>query len=459
MAGVSVDRSLSRGVVPTAGENHARPVAFAVDPLSWAAVGCRFGVQADDWPQWRGAQRDGVWRETGIIERFASDRLELRWQVPIGPGYCGPTVAEGRVFVMDRIVEPQQRERVLCFDSKTGIPLWTHSYACAYEIDYTAGPRASVTVADDRAFALGAMGHLHCLDAGTGFVLWKRDLNRDYSISAAGRMPSWGIAAAPLVYERLVIVQCGGSEGAAVVALDVKSGEERWRALEDRAQYSAPILIQQAGRAVCVCWTGDSVSGLDPATGRVFWRFPFAPTRMPIGVATPVVSADRLFVSSFYDGSLLLRLRSDAPEVEPIWRRRGPDEQHTDAAALHDQHARVSRRVPLRRGQLRRIEVPERRHGRPRVGGSDGHAQEPLEQHSFVRQGERFWMFNERGELVIGELSPQGFREFSRARLLDPTVEQLRRRDGVCWSHPAYADRHVYARNDKTLVCASLEAK
>jgi outer membrane protein assembly factor BamB len=416
-------------------------------------------VQADDWPQWRGAQRDGVWRETGIIERFASSRLELRWQAPVGPGYCGPTVADGRVFLMDRVVEPEQRERVLCFDSKTGIPLWTHSYACAYEIDYTAGPRASVTVVDDRAFALGAMGHLHCLDVGTGFVLWKKDLNQDYSISAAGRMPSWGIAAAPLVYGRLVIVQCGGSDGATVVALDVKSGEERWRALEDRAQYSAPILIQQAGQTVCVCWTGDSVAGLDPETGRVFWRFPFAPTRMPIGVATPVVSGDRLFVSSFYDGSLLLRLRSDTQAVEPIWRRRGPDEQHTDAL-----HCMISTPVFLGEyiygvdsyGELRCLSaatgdrVWEDRTATPRNRWSNIH---------LVQHGERFWMFNERGELVIGELSPQGFRELSRARLIDPTVEQLRRRDGVCWSHPAYADRHVYARNDKTLVCASLEAK
>ena len=199
-----------------------------------------------------------------------------------------------------------------------GTRLWLFSYPCNYAISYTAGPRASVTVDGTRAFALGAMGHLHCLDVGTGTVLWKRDLNRDYALQAAQRMPEWGIAAAPLVYERLVIVHLGGADGACVVAFDKKSGEEVWRALQDRGQYSAPILIQQAGRNVVACWTGDSVAGLDPEHGTVLWRHPLRPVNMPIGVATPVVDDGRLFVSSFYDGSLLLTLRQDTP------RRRNP---------------------------------------------------------------------------------------------------------------------------------------
>ena len=118
-------------------------------------------------------------------------QLELLWRAPLGAGYCGPTVADKRVFVMDRRTEPQQLERVLCFDARTGTRLWLFSYPCNYAISYTAGPRASVTVDGTRAFALGAMGHLHCLDVGTGTVLWKRDLNRDYA--AAGRSAHAGM--------------------------------------------------------------------------------------------------------------------------------------------------------------------------------------------------------------------------------------------------------------------------
>lgn len=414
---------------------------------------------SDDWPQWRGPQRDGVWREEGVVERFASEKLELLWRAPLGPGYCGPTVADKRVFVMDRQTDPQQLERVLCFDARLGTRLWQISYPCNYAISYTAGPRASVTVDGSRAFALGAMGHLHCLDVGTGTVLWKRDLNREYKLQAAQRMPEWGIAAAPLVYERLVIVHLGGADGACVVAFDKKSGEEVWRALQDRAQYSAPIVIEQAGRRVVACWTGDSVAGLDPQNGAVLWRHPFRPVNMPIGVATPVVDGGRLFVSSFYDGSLLLRLHTDAPRVEPVWRRKGANEQNTDSL-----HCMISTPVLAgdaiygvdSYGQLRCLDAETG----DRVW-EDQTATRPERWSNIhiVRNGDRYWMFNELGQLIIARLSRDGFEELSRTQLIDPTPEQLRRRGGVCWSHPAFANRHIFARNDREIVCASLEQR
>ena len=131
---------------------------------------------ADDWPQWRGINRDGIWNDSGLIVQFESDEIKLKWRIPIGPGYSGPTVSDGRVFVTYRIAEPQQ-ERVLCVSEKTGEELWSYTYPCEYRIGYTAGPRASVTVENNKAYALGAMGHLHCFDADSGKVLWNRDLN------------------------------------------------------------------------------------------------------------------------------------------------------------------------------------------------------------------------------------------------------------------------------------------
>src|SRR6185295_14132619 len=131
---------------------------------------------AEDWPQWRGLHRDGVWRETGIIEKFAGPEIPTVWRTKIGSGYTGPTVADGRVFLMDRQTDPMQIERVLCFDEKTGKSLWTHPYDCTYvKIGYQAGPRACVTIDGERAFALGAMGHLHCLNAKSGEVLWSHN--------------------------------------------------------------------------------------------------------------------------------------------------------------------------------------------------------------------------------------------------------------------------------------------
>jgi len=432
-----------------------RTVVFLSVAFVWMA-GSVLPLAADDWPQWRGPNRDGVWHETGIVERFAEPQLAIRWRAPISSGYSGPTVADGRVYVSDRLTEPAEAERVLALDAETGRLLWTHSYECRYvDVGYTAGPRASISIDEGRAYALGTMGHFTCLDAATGSVLWQKDLLDEY----AAQPPIWGIAASPLVDGDLVLVMIGGAEGAGVVALDKKTGAERWRALDDKASYSAPIIVQQAGRRVLVCWTGDNVAGLDPASGEVFWKYPFKPAKMVINVPTPVVDGDRLFVTAFYDGSLMLRLHGSEPGVERIWRRQGRSERDTDAL-----HAMIS--TPLLQGdyvygvdsygELRCLDA--------RTGDriwEDLTATPPARWSNIhmVRNGERIWMFNERGELIISTLSPQGFHEISRAKLIEPTTAQLKRRDGVCWSHPAFANRHVFARNDRELVAASLAAE
>ena len=421
--------------------------------LAWLGA-APFAASADDWPQWRGANRDGIWLETGLVEKFAGDKLQLRWRIPVASGYSGPTVADGRVYITDRLVEPKQVERVHAFDWRDGKQLWTHAYDCPYVgVGYTDGPRASVTIDDGRAYSLGTMGHLFCFDAIKGDVLWKKDLAKDYNI----QMPIWGIAASPLIDQDLVILQIGG-KGACLVALDKRTGAERWKALDDRASYSAPILIEQAGKRVLVCWTGDNVVGINPRSGDVYWKHPFVPTRMVIGITTPAVADNRLFVSSFYDGSLMLKLDQDKLAVDQVWRRLGPDEQHTDSL-----HSIIS--TPYidgdyvygvdSHGELRCLDAKtgeriwESLAATPKGRWSTIH---------MVRNGPRTWMFNERGELLIAELTPQGFHEISRAQLIEPTIGQLGRRGGVCWSHPAFAYKHIFARNDEALVCASLEA-
>jgi outer membrane protein assembly factor BamB len=349
-------------------------------------------------------------------------------------------------------VEPAQQERVHCFDRESGKPLWTHAYPVSYGgVGYPAGPRASVTVHDGRAYALGAVGNLACLDAESGALLWSRDLNRDYAI----QMPNWGIAAAPLVEGDVVILQIGGKD-ACIVGLDRKSGADRWRALPDRASYSAPITIDQEGKRVVVCLTGDRVVGLDPASGALQWEFPFPATRWPIAIATPVLDRGRLFFTSAIDGSLMLRLVPGRLAVEKVWQRRGPSERVTDSL-----HGLIS--TPILEGdhlygidhygELRCLDAKtgdriwESLDVMPQARWATAH---------LVRNGDRTWILNERGELIIARLTPQGYRELSRARLLGPTTGQLPQRGGVTWSHPAFAHGHVFARNDNELVCADL---
>ena len=426
--------------------------------LSWAIIiilQMRIPVMADDWPQWLGPSRDGTWREKGIVERFESPQLPIRWRAEISNGYSGPTVANGRVYVTDRLAGPTQIERVHCFDATTGRKIWSHDYQCTYEgIAHRNGPRAAVTVNDNRAYSLGAVGHFFCFDAANGSMLWSKDLRKEYRI----RMPEWGIAASPLVEDRLVIVQIGG-QNACLVAFDKVAGKEVWRALGDRTGYSTPTVIEQAGKRLLVCWTGERIAGLDVSTGKLCWQHEFPPARMIHNIATPVFEHNFIFISGFFDGSLLLRVYPDKLAVERVWQRRGPSEKNTDSL-----HCCIS--TPILQGdyiygvdsygELRCLDlytgdrVWESLLAVPQARWANVH---------MVRHEEEIWMFNERGELIISRLSPKGYQELSRAKLIKPTQGQLTQRGGVCWAHPAFAYKNVYVRNDEELICADLSAR
>lgn len=292
-----------------------------------AAPASPLSKSGEDWPQYRGPRRDGVWREDGVLQRFSGPELPVKWRAPVANGYSGPTVAKGRVYVTDRVTAPEQQERIHCFDTKTGAPIWSYGYPCTYGgFAYSNGPRASVAVQDGRAYAIGSMGHVHCLDASTGKVVWSHECGKEYGI----RMPDFGITADPFIDEDRVVFQIGG-EGACVVAFDLKTGKERWRALEDRAGYAAPVAVKQAGRRVLAVWTGEQVAGLDPQTGRPLWGFPFKSPATLDAITSPTVDGDRLFVSGWHSGALMLRLPADRLAAEKVWHLQGPNERNTQA--------------------------------------------------------------------------------------------------------------------------------
>jgi outer membrane protein assembly factor BamB len=159
---------------------------------------------SQDWPDWRGQNRDGVWNEQGVVEKFDSNNLTPKWSVPVGSGYSGPTVSKGKVYLTDLIKTPSQTEGVLCFDEKTGEKIWEYRYDCEYTgVGYPAGPRASVILNNGKAYSLGTMGNLICMNAENGKVIWQKDLNAEYEI----RMPIWGISATPLIIDDKIILQ------------------------------------------------------------------------------------------------------------------------------------------------------------------------------------------------------------------------------------------------------------
>ena len=416
---------------------------------------------AEDWPEFRGKGRLGVWNETGILERFPEGGLTVKWRVPINDGYSGPAVADGRVFVTDarRIKANDMVERVICLDEETGEILWTYEWETNYvglQPAYAIGPRATPTVDEGRVYVQGAMGKLVALDVRNGNVLWEKDYVRDYGLM----VPIWGMPAAPLVDGDLLICLVGGEPDAKVMAFNKLTGEEVWRALSSDWEpgYGSPIIFDIGGTRQLIIWHPRAITSLDPATGQIFWEEPFE-VSLGMTVATPVLSGSYLLVSAFYDGSRLLRLDLDRPAATLVWKSEGGTEIKTDKL-----HAMTN--TPAIQGDyvygidsyglMRCLDV----HTGERIWESLEVTKESVRWASafFVRHGDRYFINNDRGELIIARFTPQRFDEISRTQLMDPTQPTVRRRErgAVLWSYPAYANKHIFMRNSKEILRASL---
>ena len=286
---------------------------------------------AVDWPQWRGANRDGVWREDGIMETFPTNALPVVWRASIGAGYSGPAVAGQRVFLMDRQTNaaPDTEvktswdfrdktvgvERVVSVDEGTGKILWVHSYPCKYSAAYGSGPRVTPTVSGDRVYTLGTMGDLFCLDAASGRVVWSKNLVRDYG----AKVPQYGFASQPLVDGERLIVMVGGT-GQAVVAFDRATGKELWKALDaSEPGYSAPLIHTFHGQRQLIVWHADGLAGLVPETGKLLWAVAY-PVYAGLAITTPSIEGNRLAVSSQYEGALMLEFKAGIAAPERLWK-------------------------------------------------------------------------------------------------------------------------------------------
>ena len=296
--------------------------------LSFFLVVSTIGTHADTWPDWRGAQRDGIWRETGLIKSFPEAGLKRSWSTRIGAGYCGPTVTEDHVYLMDRGLDSaKEEERVLCFDRRTGAVTWTFAYPCIYhDVAYDLGPRASVVVTDGVAFSLGTMGHLHALDAATGELIWKRHLIEEFQ----AEVPTWGVSAAPLIVDGKVLVQAGGKEGPSLLALDAGDGTERWRGPVDVMTYSTPVVPPIQPDTVFV-WTEGHLHCLAIEDGKEIWSHP-TPKGKPYAarVQSPVFNeaGDAFLLSDFNEGTWRFDRAGETWSLK--WHVRGKNERNTE---------------------------------------------------------------------------------------------------------------------------------
>jgi outer membrane protein assembly factor BamB len=393
-------------------------------------LSCGFAALASaaDWPQWRGPHSDGAFDAPKLPAKWPAGGLRTVWKQPVGGGYAGISVADGRVFTLDY---DGQRERVFCLDAASGRPLWSHSYGVTYGNlgGYANGPRTTPAVRDGKVYTLGAVGHLFCFDAKTGDILWKHDCVAEF----VAKVPEWGFAASPVLDGDRLIVHIAAANNGCVMAFDRTSGKEVWRSLSDPGGYCTPVIIEPPSGKQVVLWTPRFIHGLDPASGKPLWKVPYEVT-YGVSIAPPIYRDGIVFVTGYWEGSKAIRLGPKATDAEVIW---------TDGKQLRGLMAQ-----PLyRNGHVFTMDRDfgltcfELKTGK-KLWDDDNQltprGRNPHASIVWINDGDRALALNAAGELVLCRLNPKGYEEGSRVKVLD----------GRVWGHPAFAGRFLYAKTD-----------
>lgn len=428
----------------------------ALSLLSLSAL----NAAAQDWPQWMGKNRDNVWSAEGVLEKFPQGGPQVVWKVPVANGYSGPAVVGDRIYLTELTSQAKigtanfERkamdgvESFRCLDAKTGKELWKLEYPTTYAISYPNGPRATPQVDGDRVYFLGAEGRLVCVNRESGKPVWTRELKSDFNVNS----PLWGYSAHPTIDgDRLICV--AGGEGSQTVALNKLTGVEIWRYGTATEQGYCPVkFYEHAGKRQMLVMSPDWLASIDPETGKEIWKEAYQADNGSI-IMTPLVIQNKyIFVGGFNQRNLLLELDASASAVKVLLK----DKPKQLMSPVNVQPFAVDNVIygVDADGSLMAVEIPSGKRlwetpqpisSRPERSGTA----------FIVRNKDRYFVFTENGDLVICQLSPEGYKEIDRAKVIEPVAGAVSR--PVVWSAPAFAGTRMYVRSDKELVCVELK--
>jgi outer membrane protein assembly factor BamB len=404
-------------VIPT-----LTPAAVVTEP---AAVPVAPKVEPAYWTDFRGPQRDGVYRQGPISTNWPAKGLPRLWKQPIGGGYASFVIAGNKLFTIE---QRRQKEFVVAYDVLTGHELWTHSYdAIFHESMGGDGPRATPTWHEGLLYSLGATGEFRVLDADTGKVKWSRNILAD---NDAQNLP-WGMAASPLIVDEKVIVQPGGSPGKSVVAYQKLTGQAVWKSLDDKQAYTSPMVVTLAGRRQIITATAKRVVGLAVEDGALLWDFPWV-TEYDVNSAQPVIlDANRFVISAGYGhGSALVEVKPSGTgfTAQAVWQNNRMKNRFNSSVLLdgylYGLDEGILSCIDARTGELKW------------KGGRYGYGQTLL-------AGSHLVVLTETGDLVLVKATPDKHEELARFEAIS----------GKTWNVPAIADGRLFVRNEEEMAC------
>ena len=430
---------------------------------------------AGDWPEFMGPARDQTSPETEILDSMPAGGPPLLWDKEIGTGYSAPSV-RGKLLVLHHRVAGE--EVVEAFDAASGESRWRFGYPSSFTdpFGFNNGPRCTPLLTEDRCFTMGAEGVLLCVELATGKQVWRRDTQKDFEVPPA----FFGAGSSPLLEGGLLIVQVGGQPDSCLVAFDAATGKTVWQNVgekswtgvpmsgwpgertvqwnrsnpiyEKQASYCTPVAATIHGRRLILCLTAQGLVALEPKTGELQFCFWFrVPQNESVNATTPVISGDLIFLSSAYyrRGSVTLRVRPDGKAVDEVWRNRVL-EIHWTRPVLLDGHLYAFsgrnepdaqfRCVELATGKLRweRDESWQRGSDKPPAFGRGS---------AILADGKLIGL-GETGLLALFRPSPEKVDEIGRFQV--PGLEY------PCWAAPVLAEKRLFLRSEKRLVCYNL---
>jgi outer membrane protein assembly factor BamB len=393
---------------------------FVVFTVPFLAASAR----AADWYRWRGPDLNGVSGETGWLAKWPDDGPKQLWKASIGVGFSCVSVSQGRAYSMGNI--EGGFDAVYCFDAVTGKLLWRHSYACDLDPKYfEGGPTATPAVDGNRVYTLSRKGDLLCLDAADGRVVWGKNITQDPGCQG----PAWGFSGSVLIEGNLAILNAGS----AGVAFDKSTGKLAWSSGRGKPGYCTPVSFDNGGQRAVAIIGADTLHVVNPANGKTLWSFPWK-TYYDVNAADPVISSNRLFISSGYDHGCALIDDRGAPKI--YWQNK-------------NLRIRVSNAV-LGNGYLYSADQTGELKCLSWDTGEVKWSYKNFGEGSLIIADGKIICLSERGELMVADATPAGFKPISRVQVLS----------AKCWTLPVLANGRIYCRNTKgDLLCLDVSGQ
>jgi outer membrane protein assembly factor BamB len=388
-------------------------------------------VSSQDWPQWRGANRDGKVTGFAAPEKWPTE-LTQKWKVTVGAGDSTPALVDGKLYVFARQGED---EVALCLNADDGGELWRDQYAAQAVTGPPSrhpGPRSSPAVADGKVFTIGVGGVLSCLDAATGKVVWRKD-------PFPKVVPTFFTAMSPMIVDGMCIAHLGGAGNGAIIAYDLNTGDEKWRWADEGPEYASPALLTVDGTKQIVTLAEKSIVGIDAADGKLLWQLPFAPVRRAYNAATPIIDGETVIFIGASRGAKAVKIekQGDGFVTNELWSNGDVDVQFNTPVLKEGLLFGSTSKdnffcLNAQTGQTAWIDATRR--------GSGGFA-------AILDAGSVMLALPSNSELIAFSPSDKEYTELARIKVADAAT----------YAHPVIAGNRIYVRDEQTLAMLMIE--